>query len=1337
MDTRTLAVALLLICLAAAALLMPGLKTRATGLIHRTESHADDLPNYDIRTDKNAVAAINNYRGPLGRSAENLRMIRQAFRSGEEKLRLTVPSLKIEYDQCLRIPEVIGSGAKLGRNFLTGAVKGPRDGHADILINFLKENNSLIGLGSGEIDRLKIAADYTNPDGVLSFVELDQEIGGIPVFRGEVKAGFTKAGEMIRVINDLAPGIDENGVSTDFGEPSDAVKFAAGKINVDPSAIDMQANPSSADINKFIFGKGVSATTAEKIYFPTEPGVVVPAWRVLIWRPVNAFYIIVDAHNGTMLWRKNITEDQTQSATYSVYTKPNAMMNVANNPFPVSPGTSSPNGIQGAALSRTSITRIGNEPPYTFNNNGWIPDGGTVTDGNAVQAGLDRDIEDGVDANSEALSPTRNFTYNYSPFDPNTNSGGEPVPSPQTYPGSAFQQGSATQLFYICNWYHDQVYLLGFTEAARNFQDNNFGRGGLDGDRIRGEGQDSSGTANANFSTPADGTRGRMQMYLWPNPNPDIDGDLDADVVIHEHTHGLSNRLHGNGSGLSTNMSRGLGEGWSDFYAHCLLSQPSDPVDGIYTIGAYDTYVGFAGYVNNNYYGIRRFPKAIMSSVGPNGRPHNPLTFADVDGQHADLSDGAFPRGPYGSSIIDQVHNLGEVWSSALWEVRAKMVTRLGWAAGNKKALQLVTDGMKLAPLAPTFVSERDAIIAAAQASSTGSDAGADIADVWAGFAIRGIGASASIQSIGTGFGDTHVTEAFDLPNIEQSPDISINDQLGNNNGYADPGETVSLQIPLTNMIGPSANGVTLRLNGGNAISYGSIAYAQTVTRSFTYTIPSGQNCGSLLTLTLSIDSDLGPITRTRYLAVGTPTQTFNENFDNTSAPSFPNGWTATPVQGGINFVTNTADPDSPPNAAFAMDPASVGGGSDLISPSIPITAQAAILTFRHRYDTEPGWDGGSLEISIADGAFQDIAAMGGTFLEGGYDGVLGMGTNNPLAGRAAWSGSSNGYKTTVVRLPAAAAGQNVRLKWRFGADDNTAEIGWYIDNITVTGAYLCSISDNFASVRADFDGDGRSDLSIYRPIEGNWYLDRSSAGFTALHFGLSTDIITPGDFDGDRRTDVAVWRPSSGTWFLYLSSSSQLSVIQFGSEGDIPSVGDLDGDGKSDISVFRPSNGVWYRLNSGTGAFVTVQFGQNGDMPVVGDYDGDGKADIAVFRPSAGAWFRINSADGSFSAIGFGLSSDIAVPADYDGDGKTDICVFRPSDGNWYRLNSSDLQLSVTHFGQSGDVPAPGDYDGDGKYDQAVYRNGIWYLNRSSAGFSALQFGLTGDIPVPNRYFN
>ncbi len=265
---------------------------------------------------------------------------------------------------------------------------------------------------------------------------------------------------------------------------------------------------------------------------------------------------------------------------------------------------------------------------------------------------------------------------------------------------------------------------------------------------------------------------------------------------------------------------------------------------------------------------------------------------------------------------------------------------------------------------------------------------------------------------------------------------------------------------------------------------------------------------------------------------------------------------------------------------------------------------------------------------------------------------------------------------------------------------------------------------------RADFDGDGRTDLSVFRPSEGNWYLNRSTDGFNVLNFGLAGDEIVPGDYDGDGRADTAVRRGT--TWYILNSGNFSVTTLQWGLAGDIAAPADYDGDDKTDVTVFRPSNGIWYALLSSTGTPVFIPFGTSGDIPVAADYDGDGRDDQAVYRN--GTWY-LNQSTAGVSILPFGLATDAPVQADYDGDGRDDIAVFRPSNGTWYALLSSNGSVTFIPFGTNGDIPVPGDYDGDGRDDQAVYRNGVWYIRQSTSGVSIQTFGLAADQPVPSGY--
>jgi hypothetical protein len=736
---------------------------------------SDVHPNFDARLFKldprlAGDAALADFLSSIAPNADLAAGLAADRIAGVASLEARYKGIAIEQHAGLGTTELVSAAP--GAGFLTP----PSGDRAGALRRFLSANADAYGVSPSQVAELELVADYINPAGNMGWAEFEQRFNGIPVFQGSIRGGFTAKGELARTTGLLASVADASSLSTSPSvSAGQAVSIAAASVGWDVAERALTQKATEQDGRRVTFARGSMADDAKawQIYFAVAPGVVRLAWATETWGDPDAFFTIVDAETGTVLFRKNMTEYQTQSATYNVYT--------SDSPGPSSPTPALPgSGYQAPTVLRTNATLIGNEAPNTFNNLGWITDGGNTTAGNNTIAGIDRDGVNGVDA--PVTGAARVFSFAYNPD----------VDSPLT---ANYQNGDVTNMFYWVNRYHDATYLLGFTEAAFNFQNDNFGRGGAGSDRISSEGQDSSGTNNANFATAPDGSPGRMQMFIWTGMDPDRSGDLDQDVIYHELTHGLSNRLHANATGLSTNMARGMGEGWSDFYARSLLSTADENVNGIYTIGGWATkQIDGAAYLDNYYYGIRRFPYAPRSATGANGRPHSPLTFADIDATQDDLTDGAFPRGPIGVATVDQVHNIGEVWGGMLWEVRARFITRLGHAVGNQRFLQFVTDGMKLDPTGPTMLQARDAIIAAANA---GGGTPADVADIWAGFATRGMGVLAQITNVGTGADNTRVVESFLTPS-DPVPSFSINDvSLAEGNaGTTNFGFTVTLANP-------------------------------------------------------------------------------------------------------------------------------------------------------------------------------------------------------------------------------------------------------------------------------------------------------------------------------------------------------------------------------------------------------------------------------------------------------------------------------------------------------------------------------------------------------------
>lgn len=602
---------------------------------------------------------------------------------------------------------------------------------------FIDSRTDLFGHNSSILDSTRIRRDYVTAHSQMRTVVLEQQLDGIPIFEAFLQAHLTGKDELINISSTLLAdpvqaaqtGTREEALrqGTTRLTAEKAIVVAAKNIGEAVTESDIKAidTPAAVDQGQNFKTPGLSDISVHLTWLPINSSSMRLCWAVQFFsKNQNAMYLVlVDAFGGEPMVRHCLTDD-IAPASYNVFT--------SDSPSPFSPGYSTLSSVQPALVNRTLVTLSALDT--TASPNGWIDDGVIETRGNNVDAHTDTNADNSPDLpRPQTSGADRVFDFTL-----------DLTQGPGTYKDAA-----VVNLFYWCNWMHDRLYQLGFTESAGNFQNNNFGKGGLGNDAVQADAQDGSGTNNANFSTPSDGSPGRMQMYVFSYPTPDRDGDLDAEIILHEYTHGLSNRLVGGGVGMSALQSRGMGEGWSDFYALSLLSQPGDDINGCYASGAYASYMLGGSFNQNYYYGIRRYPYTTDITK-------NPLTYKDIDPTQASAHTG-IPRSTVIGNTANEVHNMGEVWCVTLWEARANLIAKHGYATGNELMLQLVTDGMKLSPANPTFVQARDAIIQA-DLVKTG---GANRLALWTAFAKRGLGVDAYAPASSTATG---VIEDYSQP---------------------------------------------------------------------------------------------------------------------------------------------------------------------------------------------------------------------------------------------------------------------------------------------------------------------------------------------------------------------------------------------------------------------------------------------------------------------------------------------------------------------------------------------------------------------------------------------
>ena len=767
---------------------------------------------------------------------------------------------------------------------------------------FLEEYRGLYGHGAEALAAAEVKRDYTNAHNGMRSVVWQQQVDGVPVFEAVLQAHTTRRGELVNVASRFLP--DPVAAAT-RGTPQRAARLAAPAIsaaeavaiaarNIGETVLAAEVTAQDAAVGaekkQGFRAAALRGATVHFTWLPMDKGTARLCWEVVLTGRAGGemFRVLVDAATGEPQVRHCLT-NYISEATYRVFT--------GDSPTPLQPSLAVPATTQPPEVPRTLVTLSALDT--TASPNGWIDDGVNETRGNNVDAHLDLNADNIPDLPRPQGSPNRVFDFALD----------------LTQQPSAYRDAAVTQLFYWCNWMHDRLYALGFNEASGNFQNNNFGRGGAGNDAVQADAQDGSGTDNANFSAPSDGSPGRMQMYIFSGPTPNRDGDLDATIILHEYTHGLSNRLVGGGGGISALATSGMGEGWSDFYALSLLSKPGDDPNANYIEGGYAT-KNFGGLTQNYYYGIRRYPYTTDLAK-------NPLTFKDIDPTQASAHAGV-PRNPVIGSTASEVHNAGEVWCVTLWEARASLVAKYGYA-GNQLMLQLVTDGMKLSPANPNFLQARDAIIQA----DLVNNAGANKNELWAAFAKRGMGASATTPASST---TTGVSEAYDLPD---DLGVTPNTALASSGPVGGPFTVTTKTFTLKNngsapFSWTAATGVTwLTL----APASGTLAPAATVAvtaslNAAASALPMSVNTDAI-TFTNTVSTHA--LTRAVSLFVGQPDY-FTELFDDSVNDTANQTWTFTPAPATASLYTVT-------RIAAAAFPADTSTGI-----TIPLTDDANAL---------------------------------------------------------------------------------------------------------------------------------------------------------------------------------------------------------------------------------------------------------------------------------------------------------------------------------------------------------------------------------------------------------
>jgi len=540
------------------------------------------------------------------------------------------------------------------------------------------------------------------------------------------------------------------------------------------------------------------------------------------------------------------------------------------------------------------------------------------------------------------------------------------------------------------------------------------------------------------------------------------DGDFDNQIVAHEWGHYISNRLVGNSSGLGTNMGGGLGEGWGDFHALLITVRPEDvdapgnaSWEGVYGMGGYAS----AAFSPDGYYfGVRRFPYS--TDLGK-----NPLTFRHISND-APLPDDVVNAG---DSDHTEVHNIGEVWASMLWECYAALLRdslgptpRLSFEEARDRMRDYVVAAYKLTPSNPTLLDARDALLATALARDP-----VDLDRFSRAFARRGAGvfAIAPDRFDATNSG---VVESYEAGGAVETTAAALLDDVApvcSADGILDSGEIGSLRVTFRNV----GNAPTEATSAVVSAAIDGVDFPD----GSTITVPALPILGSAegsVRVALSGLSAITPIDFTVQVSdagAGVPPPRvygFATNADELPRRSFIDGAESSNVVWSV--LSSSAEVPasgrwaraslSPIEHVYRCSSSPLAASVDLQSPPLSVVpGESLTVAFRHRYSFESGagvnYDGGVIELSADGGAtWADVGAS-----LAGYNGALFTESGNPLAGRAAFVADSTGYPeftTTELDLGSQYGGQEVLIRFRIASDTGTSSTGWDIDDLRVSG---------------------------------------------------------------------------------------------------------------------------------------------------------------------------------------------------------------------------------------------------------------------------------------------